>query len=141
MQVYEIDCAYLPLLGRGAVMSWTASQFALVIVGGLHAIIMIGELYPWECPFIMGKVLESKGLHLSDNDAHFVSTVVHNAGIYNGIVALSLFAAAKAGTLPIQIALLAGGIIAGLFGFATLTKITIVQAILSALALAVVVWS
>jgi uncharacterized membrane protein len=64
--------------------------------------------------------------------------VVHNAGIYNGTVAAGLFVAVKTEALHVQIALLTGGIVAGLFGAATLTKVTIFQAIFGAIALAIV---
>jgi hypothetical protein len=64
--------------------------------------------------------------------------VVHNAGMYNGIVAAGPFVAAKTDAFHVQIALLTGGIVVGLFGAATLTKVTIVQAILGAIALAIV---
>ena len=64
--------------------------------------------------------------------------VVHNAGIYNGIVAVGLFVAAKTEAFHVQIALLTGGMVAGLFGAATLAKVTIVQAIFGAIALAIV---
>jgi hypothetical protein len=122
-------------------MSWTASQIAVCSIGVLHAGFMIGELFPWECPWIMGLVLRKwpRQLDLTVNDRHFVSMVVHNAGIYNGIVAVGLFvAAAKPEAFHVQIALLTGGIVAGLFGAATLTKVTIVQAILGVIAVAIV---
>jgi putative membrane protein len=123
-------------------MSWTVSQIAVCSIGALHAGFMIGELFPWECPWIMALVLRKwpRQLDLTVNDRHFVSMVVHNAGIYNGIVAVGLFvAAAKPETFPVQIALLMGGIVAGLFGAATLTKVTIVQAISGVIALAIVI--
>jgi hypothetical protein len=47
-------------------------------------------------------------------------------------------ASVKPEAFHIQIALLTGGIVAGLFGAATLTKATIVQAIFGAIALAIV---
>ena len=121
-------------------MSWTASQIAVCLIGGLHAGFMIGELFPWECPWIMVLVLRKwpRQLDLTVNDRHFVSMVVHNAGIYNGIVAVGLFVAAKTEAFHVQIALLTGGIVAGLFGAATLAKVTIVQAIFGAIALAIV---
>jgi hypothetical protein len=125
-------------------MCWTASQFAVCSIGVVHAIFMIGELFPWECPCIMALVLRKwpHQLDLTVNDRHFVSMVVHNAGIYNGIVAVGLFVAASVepGAFHIQIALLTGGIVAGLFGAATLTKATIVQAFLGAIALGIVIW-
>lgn len=125
-------------------MFWTASQVAVVSIGIVHAGFMIGELYPWENPLIMAVVLQKwpHQLDLSDADKHFVSMVVHNAGIYNGIVAAGLFATVFVGAVafPIQIALLTGGIVAGLFGFATLTRKTILQAVLGAIALVIVTW-
>jgi putative membrane protein len=125
-------------------MLWTASQIAVCSIGIVHAGFMIGELYPWESPWIMVLVLQKwpDQLDLSDADRHFASMVVHNAGIYNGIVAAGLFATASAGpaAFHVQVALLTGGIVAGLFGFATLTKKTIMQAVLGAIALVIVVW-
>lgn len=125
-------------------MLWTTSEVAVVSIAIVHAGFMIGELYPWENPWIMVLVLQKwpHQLDLSDDDKHFVSMVVHNAGIYNGIVAAGLFATAFVGPVAfrIQVALLTGGIVAGLFGFATLTRKTIVQAILGAIALVIVIW-
>lgn len=124
-------------------MSWTAPQVAICLIGILHLVFMIGELYPWEHPWIMVRVLERwpQRLDLSVNDTHLVAMVVHNAGIYNGIVAAGLFASACAGpaAFPAQIALLAGGVVAGLFGAKTLSVVTVGQAILGAIALVVVV--
>ena len=124
-------------------MEWTSSQIAVVLIGVVHVAFMIGELYPWEKPRIMEVVLKKWDPHLelSEDEHHFAAMVVHNAGIYNGIVAVGLFAAAWLGqpAHAAQVALLAGGIVAGLFGYATLTKATIVQAVLGAIALGVVV--
>ncbi len=124
-------------------MNWTTAQIAICSIGVLHLVFMVGELYPWEHPWIMVRVLEKwpQQLNLSDSGTHFVALVVHNAGIYNGIVAAGLFAAASAGPVafPVQIALLAGGVVAGLFGAKTLTVMTVGQAILGAIALVVVV--
>jgi uncharacterized membrane protein len=65
-----------------------------------------------------------------------------NAGIYNGIVAVGLFVASSVGpdAFHVQVALLTGGVVAGLFGAATLTKATIVQAVFGAIALVIVMW-
>ena len=124
-------------------MLLTAAQIATCVIGILHIAIMVGELYPWEHPWIMGRVLEKwpQRLDLSVNDTHLVAAIVHNAGIYNGIVGVGLFASASVGPVafPAQVALLAGGVVAGLFGAKTLSVVTIGQAILSAIALVVVV--
>ena len=121
----------------------TPSQIAIGFIGCLHVLFMIGELYPWGRPKIMGLVLRKwpRELDLSANDQHLVAMIVHNAGVYNGIVAAGLFAAAWVGPSAycIQVALLAGGIVAGLFGAATLSKATILQAIFGAIALVVVI--
>jgi len=105
---------------------------------------MFGEFFPWGRPKIMVRVVEKwpQQLNLSDEQTHFVALVVHNAGIYNGIVAAGLFASLYAypGTFHVQIALLAGGVVAGLFGAKTLTPLTIGQALLGAIALVLVVF-
>jgi uncharacterized membrane protein len=104
---------------------------------------MMGELFPWNCPIIMKLVMQKwpRRLDLSANDRYFVSIVVHNAGVYNGIVAVGLFAAAfvGSGAFLIQVASLVGAIVAGLFGSVNLAKAVFVQALLSAIALAIVV--
>ena len=119
------------------------SQIAIFLIGILHLCFMVGEFYPWECPWIMALVLQKwPRLDLSVDDTHFVSMVVHNAGIYNGIVAAGLFVAASTGpaAFHIQIALLAGGVVAGLFGAKTLARVILGQAILGAIALVIVMW-
>lgn len=123
-------------------MPSTASQIAVGSIGLLHLIFMAGELLPWGNPKIMQVVLRKwpRALDLSDNDRHLAAMIVHNAGIYNGIVAAGLFASLWSGpaTHVVQINLLAGGIVAGLVGAATLSKATILQAVAGAVALGVV---
>jgi hypothetical protein len=126
-------------------MSWKSSRLALCAIGVLHVLFMLGELYKWDSPLIMNAVLEYWKPHplvLSPDDAKFTVAVVHNAGIYNGIAAAGLFAAASLGRsgFPVQVALLAGGIAAGIFGAATLAPPTIVQAILGAFAFAWIIY-
>jgi|SRR4051794_3141912 hypothetical protein len=126
-------------------MSWTGSRLALCAIGVLHALFMLGELFRWDSPLIMEAVLENwppYPLVLSPVDRPFTVAVVHNAGIYNGIAAVALFAAASLGRsgFRVQVALLAGGIVAGIFGAATLTPLTIVQAILGAIALVWIIY-
>ena len=67
--------------------------------------------------------------------------MVQNAGIYNGIVVLALFVAASCGpaAFRVQVALLTGGIVAGVFGCATLADLVIAQAILGIVALFIVI--
>jgi Protein of unknown function (DUF1304) len=125
-------------------MSWTLPQVAIFSIGLLHVLFMLGELLPWDCPLIMVLVLKKwrQPLSLGPNEKNLVSAIVHNAGIYNGIAAAGLFAAFCWGpnAFLVQVALLIGGIVAGVFGAATLTRGTILQAILGAIALVIVVW-
>jgi len=125
-------------------MSWTMPQVAVFSIGLLHVFFMLGELLPWDRPAIMVLVLKKwqSPLNMGTNENHLVSSVVHNAGIYNGIVASGLFAAFWLGpsAFLVQVALLTGGIVAGLFGAATLTRGTIAQAVLGSMALVVVLW-
>jgi uncharacterized membrane protein len=129
---------------RGVTMAWTTSQIAVGLIGFLHFIFMTAELLPWKCPLIMSLVLRKwpRQLDLSSEDKFLVSMIVHNAGIYNGIVAAGLFASALITPEPfqIQIVLLAGGVVAGIFGAFTLSKGTAIQAICGALAIAAVIY-
>src|SRR5215469_3583868 len=115
-------------------MSLTNPQIAIYLIGILHIAIMVGELYPWERPWIMARVLEKwpQPLDLSVNDTRLVAAIVHNAGIYNGIVGAGLLATASVGPTAFraQLTLLAGGVVAGLFGAKTLSTATIGQAFL-----------
>lgn len=140
-------------------MTLTPSQAAVILIGLLHSAFAFGELWPWESPLIMQAVLKKwlkqHGLQGGENNLkpeqnrlismqnRLISMIVHNAGIYNGIVGAALFVSLFAGSqaLPIQLSLLIGGIVAGIFGAITLTKATIIQAILGAIAVAVVLTS
>jgi len=119
-------------------MSATIPNVAVFSIALLHVLFMLGELLRWNRPLIMEIVLEKwQPLSLGDKEHRLLSAVVHNAAIYNGIVASGLFATLCVGpsAFPIQIVLLFGGIFAGLFGAATLSRGTIVQALLGAIAL------
>lgn len=124
-------------------MSSVIPQIAVLSIGLLHVVIMVFELYPWSRPRMMQRVLKKwpRKLDLSENDEHLVAMIVHNAGIYNGIVAAGLFATVWVGAeaFPIQIVLLVGVVVAGLFGAVTLSIATILQAILGGMALTIVV--
>jgi uncharacterized membrane protein len=91
-------------------MSLTASQIAICSIGLLHVLFMFGEMFPWGRPKILKTVLKKwpRPLDLSTNDQHLVAMIVHNAGVYNGIVAAGLFASAWVGpnAFYAQIALL-----------------------------------
>ena len=69
--------------------------------------------------------------------------IVHNAGVYNGIVAAGLFATlwAGSGAEVVQVTLLAGGIVAGLVGSVTLSSKTVLQAVAGIIAICVVMFA
>ncbi len=122
-------------------MTWTKPQAAIFAIGILHSLFMAGELVPWGRPLIMGLVLDKrKPINFGEKEYRLLTSVVHNAGVYNGIVAAGLFATLWAGrsAFDVQVALLAGGIVAGVFGAATLTWETIGQAVFGAAALGTV---
>lgn len=112
----------------------------LTVVAALHAFFMLGELLPWEAPLVLQKVSEKlpKGEQFSKHQQPLVATIVHNAGIYNGILAAGLFWAAFAGAAATDVArvLLIGATVAGVFGTMTLkSPLTAVQAIVAIIGL------
>lgn len=122
-------------------MSLSASQLAVVLIASLHLFFAFQELYPLGSPKILTRLLAKKpDLHYGGKELEFTSMIVHNAGVYNAIVAAGLLASAWAGPAaqPVQMALLLGGVVAGVFGFFTLSKATLIQAILGGIALVVV---
>jgi uncharacterized membrane protein len=93
-------------------------------VGVLHALFMFAELFPWSVPLLLR--LASKKLPEGESfkpaQQNLVASIVHNAGIYNGIVAGGLFWAALGGDSATAVArvMLVGAASAGVFGAATL---------------------
>jgi putative membrane protein len=106
----------------------------LIVVAALHAFFMLGELLPWKAPLVLQRVSEKlpKGEPFTQCQQALVATIVHNVGIYNGIVAGGLFWAAFAGAAATDVArvLLIGATVAGVFGTMTLkSPLTALQAI------------
>jgi uncharacterized membrane protein len=99
----------------------------LASAGVLHAGFMIGELFPWPFPFVFKKASEKlpADQSFSKEQREMVAAVVHNAGIYNAIVAGGLFYAAFAGESSLDVArvMLVGAIAAGIFGAITLRSV------------------
>jgi putative membrane protein len=95
----------------------------LLGAGVLHVFFMLGELFPWPLPLLLRRagerVLTSEPF--TKDQKRLVATIVHNAGIYNGIVAGGLFWAAFGGSGATDVArvMLAGALVAGVFGAAT----------------------
>jgi putative membrane protein len=107
----------------------------LLVVAALHVGFMVAELFPWPMPVLL-RVASRKlpaGQQLSESQRTLVATVVHNAGIYNGIIAVGLLWSAWGGDPSGNVArvLLAGAASAGLFGTATMkSRLTALQAAL-----------
>lgn len=121
----------------------TRQQLFLFGVAVLHAAFMVLEFFPWESPFLLGVVSEKlpagEAFTLAERD--LVATIVHNAGIYNGVFAAGLFWAALKGEHGRDVArvLLAGATVAGIFGTVTMQSApTAVQAILGIIGLLII---
>jgi putative membrane protein len=114
----------------------------LIVVAAVHALFMICELFPWASPLLLGIVSKkltdlpagvrgTESPKWSKEQQPLVATIVHNAGIYNGIVAGGLMWAAVTGDVNVARVMLAGAAVAGIFGTATLkSPVTAVQALL-----------
>ena len=117
-------------------MNWFLSG-----VAALHAVFMVCELFPWPSPVLLRIVSKKlpKGEAWTDRQRALVATIVHNAGIYNAILAGGLFWAAWTGDPARDVArvLLVGAVVAGVFGTATLkSRLTALQALLGAVGFA-----
>jgi hypothetical protein len=118
-------------------------KWFLVAIAALHAGFMLCELFPWPFPVLLRIVSRKlpKGQDWTASQRTLVATIVHNAGIYNAILAGGLFWAASAGDPARDVArvLLAGAAVAGVFGTATLrSPITALQALLGVIGFVVI---
>ncbi len=87
----------------------------------LHALFMVCELFPWSSPVLMrtvGKKLPG-GQVWTPAQHELVATIVHNCGIYNGIVAAGIL-----GTATLKSLLTAVQALVGLIGLALLASPT-----------------
>jgi hypothetical protein len=94
------DLPGIPCAGGGAMI------YFLIGAAGLHVLFMGAELFPWRLPALLR--IASKGLPKGEPftcaQQTLVATIVHNAGIYNGILAGGLFWAAFRGDPAIEVA-------------------------------------
>ena len=107
-------------------------KWFLAMAATLHAAFMAVELYHWDHPFVLNLVSEKlkKGIPPIGPQLDLLTTVVHNAGIYNGIVAGGLFwAASGKASLDVARVMLMGAVAAGIFGAVTIHWPTGIQAV------------
>jgi len=110
-------------------------QWFLFIAAGLHILFMMAELFPWSRPLLLriaGKKLP-RGERFTAAQRTLVAAIVHNAGIYNGIVAGGLLYAGFHGEGAVAVArvMFAGAIAAGVFGTVPLkSPLTAVQGLI-----------
>lgn len=97
-------------------------KWFLIAAAGLHALFMIAELFPWSFPKLLQATSKKlpKGEPFTAAQQNLVATVVHNAGIYNGILAGGLLWAALGGATDVACVMLMGAAVAGVFGAVTL---------------------
>jgi uncharacterized membrane protein len=118
-------------------------RWYIIVVGLLHVAFMVCEMYPWPNPILLGIVTKElpamadiEGVtnpKFSPQQQQIVATIVHNAGIYNAILAAGLFWAAFRGKPANEIAFLLfiGAAVAGGFGTATLmSPVTALQGLM-----------
>jgi uncharacterized membrane protein len=108
-------------------------KWLLIGAAILHFGFMMFELFPWSAPVLLQIVTKKqlKDEPFTVRQQKVVATVVHNAGIYNGILAGGLLWAAYAGLAATDVArvMLIGAAVAGVFGTATLkSPVTALQA-------------
>lgn len=121
----------------------TGISWFLVGVATLHAVFVFCELFPWSLPVLLRLVSKKlpEGERFTAAQQTLVATIVHNAGIYNAIVAGGLFWAAFGGDSATDVArvLLVGAAVAGVFGTATLkSPLTAVQALVGIIGIVLV---
>ena len=115
-------------------------KWLLIGIAALHAVFMLCELFPWPAPVLL-RIVSKKlpaGEQWTEAQGTLVATIVHNAGIYNAILAGGLLYAAYAGDPAGDVArvLLAGAVVAGMFGTLTLRSwLTAFQALLGMIGL------
>jgi hypothetical protein len=109
----------------------------------LHGAFAIAEIFPWPFPLLLGKLSRKLpgGHQWTPPQQALVATIVHNAGIYNAVIAAGLVWAAMSGDSARDVAqvLFAGAAVAGVFGTATLkSPVTALQALVGMVGVALV---
>jgi len=99
-------------------------QWFLLGAGLLHAVFTLAEMVPWSYPTLLRRASAqlSGAEQWTAPQQRLVATIVHNAGVYNAVLAAGFFWAAWAGDSAHDVAraLLIGAAGVGIFGTATL---------------------
>jgi uncharacterized membrane protein len=112
----------------------------LILAAMLHVAFMLCELFPWSLPVLLRIAVKRlpEDKQFTSAQQSLVATIVHNAGIYNSILAGGLFWSAISGDSAADVArvLLIGAVVAGVFGTATLkSPLTALQAVVGIIGL------
>jgi uncharacterized membrane protein len=107
----------------------------VIALAALHGLFMMCELFPWSSPVLLRLISRRLPKHQEWTAAQgaLVATIVHNAGIYNAILAGGLLSAVfrhhPGG--DVTRVMCAGAAVAGIFGTVTLkSPLTALQALL-----------
>jgi putative membrane protein len=96
-----------------------------------HAAFMLIEMFPWDRPFVFNLVKLKFNPQLENEKV--AAAIVHNAGLYNGFIAVGLVFCALHGGFHARLFFLGCAIVAGIFGAVTLTPKTLLIQTLPAL--------
>ena len=98
-----------------------------------HAAFMFIEMFPWDRPFVFNLVRLK--FHPQLENEKVAAAIVHNAGLYNGFIAVGLvFCALNShGVFHARLFFLSCAIVAGIFGAVTLTPKTLLMQTVPAL--------
>ena len=112
----------------------TASIIAVAVVGFIHTVIAVVEMFFWRVPTVYER------LGFTADIASKVAPIVSNAGLYNAFIAAGLFWGAFSQQASIQVFFLVCVVIAGLYGAATLKPTTLVLQSFPATVALILVW-
>ncbi|MCY7323047.1 MAG: DUF1304 domain-containing protein [Phormidesmis sp. CAN_BIN36] len=112
----------------------TASIIAVAVVGFIHVVIAVVEMFFWRVPTVYER------LGFTADIASQVAPIVSNAGLYNAFIAAGLFWGAFSQQASIQVFFLVCVVIAGLYGAATLRPTTLVLQSFPAIVALILVW-
>ena len=142
-------------------------KWCLLATGLLHAVFFFAETFPWSEPLLLQSLLRTAATSASpaasqpaaggdagttgnvtkvlvqpESARALFATVVHNAGIYNAILAGGLFWAFYRGRAANELALVLciGVVVAGVFGAATIQSVVCVVQAAIGLLTAILIW-